>query len=62
MLSLCVAVIVVLLVSAEPVRNHRPLEASGLVAAGGPHAVAVHRLQRRLRQSRPTGKQAGNTS
>ncbi|GAA0909059.1 hypothetical protein [Streptomyces thermoalcalitolerans] len=49
-LSLFVAVIAVLLVSAELVRHHRPLEALALVAVGAPHAVVVHRLQRRLRR------------
>ncbi|GAA1013316.1 hypothetical protein SFRA_31345 [Streptomyces sp. F-3] len=49
-LSLFVAVIAVLLVSAELVRHHRPLETLALVAVGAPHAVVVHRLQRRLRR------------
>ncbi|MFE9093527.1 hypothetical protein [Streptomyces sp. NPDC007264] len=49
-LSLFVAAIAVLLVSAELVRNHRPLEAVALAAAGTPHALVVHRLRRRLRR------------
>jgi hypothetical protein len=58
-LSLFISAIALVLVAAELVRHHRPLESAALVAAASPHALVAYRYLRHLRPRRgPHGQDA----